>query len=265
MLSLHRSKAIPLFKHRNYYLWLILVGLLLRVIWAIAVPIAPVSDSVAYDTFAQNLANCQNYGWDCTTPSAYWPVGTSFIYAIFYRLFGHTYIPVIFFNLILFTLTSYLSMHLAELWFEKRVAALTGFLLMLWPSQIQFTTVLASEQTFIVLTLIAMALWVNDRINLWLKTVMVGVVLAATSYVRPTALLIPAVFLLIRYTSKREIVKSITATLVMFMVMALLIAPWSIRNTQAFGQFAMISTNGGTNLWMGNNPETTGEYMDLPG
>jgi len=45
---------------------------------------------------------------------------------------------------------------------------------------------------------------------------------------------------------------------------AALVAPWSVRNTNAFGQFVVISTNGGAVLWMGNNPASTGGYMDIP-
>lgn len=252
------------FKERRYYLWIALLAFIVRAIWAIVVPVMPVSDSAAYDTFAQNLANCQNYGWDCTTPSAYWPVGTSFIYALFYRLFGHTYTPIVVFNLVVGVLTVLLSMHLAERWFGRRIAALTGILLALWCSQIQFTTVLASEQIFTALVLAALVIWSRERTNLWLRAVMVGVVLAATSYVRPIAFLLPALLMFLRYVSTRKVRENITAALIMFSVIALLVAPWSIRNTQAFGQFVTISTNGGANLWMGNNPASTGGYMELP-
>jgi hypothetical protein len=46
--------------------------------------------------------------------------------------------------------------------------------------------------------------------------------------------------------------------------MGLLIAPWSYRNYQVFGQFVMMSTNGGVTLWMGNNANSNGGYMELP-
>ncbi|MBD2021873.1 glycosyltransferase family 39 protein [Leptolyngbya sp. FACHB-36] len=256
--------SFAVFKDRRYYLWIALVALLLRVAWAIAVPVIPVSDSNAYDTFAQNLAQCGNYGWDCTTPSAYWPVGTSFVYSLLYRAFGHHYLPIVLLNLLLAIATIWLAMHLAETWFGRRSAAMTGILLACWVSQIQFTTVLASEQPFMLLTVAALALWLNQHMNLWVKAAIVGVILAGASYVRPTALMIPALLLFLHYVRTREIVRSLGAALVMIAVIGLLIAPWAIRNTQAFGQFVTISTNGGANLWMGNNPTSTGGYMDLP-
>jgi hypothetical protein len=42
------------------------------------------------------------------------------------------------------------------------------------------------------------------------------------------------------------------------------IAPWSLRNARLFDRFVLISTNGGANTWMGNNPGSAGAYMELP-
>ncbi len=249
---------------RRYYRWILVAAFVLRLIWAIAVPVEPVSDSNAYDTFAKNLANCQNYGWDCDNPTAYWPVGTSFIYALLYRTFGHHYAPIVGLNLLLGLATIWLSMYLAERWFNRRVAVITGVLLALWVSQIQFVTVLASEPIFTFLIVAALALWEAKGIRFFLKAVLLGVVLAAASYVRPTALLAPVLLMFLRYMKTKEILRSLASAVIMLTVMALLIAPWTLRNAQAFGRAVTISTNGGANLWMGNNPASSGGYMDLP-
>jgi hypothetical protein len=45
---------------------------------------------------------------------------------------------------------------------------------------------------------------------------------------------------------------------------SLLFAPWSYRSVVLFDRFVLVSANGGVNLWMGNNPESTGGYMELP-
>jgi hypothetical protein len=173
-------------------------------------------------------------------------------------------LPIIIFNLLLAGLTIGLSIYLAERWFGRRTAALTGILLACWISQIQFTTVLASEQLFTTSILVGLTLWSQETINIWGRAALVGGILAAASYVRPTAMLIPVLLMFLRYLSTRKVKENLVATFVMFLVMGLLIAPWSIRNTQAFGQFVTISTNGGANLWMGNNPASTGAYMDMP-
>jgi hypothetical protein len=51
---------------------------------------------------------------------------------------------------------------------------------------------------------------------------------------------------------------------VALLVMLVCIAPWTARNHRVTDEFILISTNGGTNLWMGNNPDSTGWYQQLP-
>ena len=98
--------------------------------------------------------------------------------------------------------------------------------------------------------------------------VMTGAALAAASYVRPPALLLPAVFAFCRIVGPERgsrkwtaVAAEAAATVV---VMAVLIAPWTARNARVFGRFVVISTNGGVNLWMGNNSQSRGGYMELP-
>jgi hypothetical protein len=48
------------------------------------------------------------------------------------------------------------------------------------------------------------------------------------------------------------------------LILLVAVSPWTIRNYHAFNRFVLVSTNGGTNMWMGNNPETTGYYQPPP-
>ncbi len=45
---------------------------------------------------------------------------------------------------------------------------------------------------------------------------------------------------------------------------AIVISPWAVRNYVALHAFVPISTNGGINFWIGNNPRATGEYISPP-
>jgi len=253
-----------MFAAKRSLLGILLTAVLVRIIWALAVPVAPISDSVAYDTLAQNLASGFGYGWQPGEPTAYWPVGTSFIYSIFYRLLGHTYLPIIIFNTFLAIVTILATMYLANKWFDHRTAILAGLFLAVWPGQVQFTTVLASELIFTALVLVTLAVWWTEAIALPIRTLFVGCLLAGTCYVKPLALVIPIFLWLFQYRQERNLTKSLVSLVVMLSLMAVLIAPWSYRNYQAFGQFALISTNGGVNFWMGNNPASTGGYTPLP-
>lgn len=239
----------------------------LRAVWALAVPVVPVSDSVAYDTFARNLAAGLPYGWDGATPSAYWPVGAPFMYSLVYRVChpdAWGYWPATALNLVIGLVLVGLSMALAHRWFGRPVALATGVILALWPWHIQFTTVLASESIFTALCLAGILAWPATPKRLVLRGIAAGVILAAAAYVRPTALLIPVVLTMGSVIRERTALGPMLKLGLAALVMAACLAPWAYRNHVQIGKAALVSTNGGPNLWMGNNPGTSGFYEPLP-
>lgn len=43
-----------------------------------------------------------------------------------------------------------------------------------------------------------------------------------------------------------------------------IVAPWTVRNYSVFHKFVLVSSNAGFNLYVGNNPASTGEFSDVP-
>ena len=244
------------------------VALALRVIWGLLVPVVPLSDAYAYDILALNLSQHGIYGFSLGDPSAFWPVGTAAAYALLYDVFGHSYDAVIIFNILVGLLIVVLTMNLVERWFGFEISIITGFIIAVWPTLIQFTTIIASELLFTALVLSVMLL-VTIRSERSARGVLFldigcGVVMALAAYVRPIALLFPFLFGIILFLRAYEFRTSLRFAAVTVVTMAALIAPWTMRNLEVMGTFSIISTNGGVNLWMGNNPETTGEYQPPP-
>lgn len=247
------------------HLGILVLALVLRGGWGLAVPVVPMSDSQVYDNGARSLALGLGFAVDVGGPlSAFWPVGTSFLYSIPYRLFGFHYGPIVVLNAVLGTLSVALVMLLARRWFDEQVALLAGALLALWPSQIEFTTVLASETPYIAFTLLALWLWSEERIGWGARSVGVGILLAACAYIRTTATLLPLLFGLFRVCRGGRFGSTTLAVGAILGFIAVLVAPWTYRNYRVLGEPVAIATNSGANLWMGNNPQTTGEYMDEP-
>jgi 4-amino-4-deoxy-L-arabinose transferase-like glycosyltransferase len=258
------SSRWRLFLWHHPYARVLLLALALRAVWALLIPVVPISDSHAYDVFARNLASGLGYCWAPGRVTAYWPVGTPFVYSVFYVLFGHSYAPIVVFHVVLGLLTILCSMLLAERWFSRRVAIAAGLILALWPSQIEFTTVLASEPLFIALIVGSLWVWTTPRIGFWTRALLVGALLAFATYVRPTAALLPILFAMTALPRERRRARPIAAAVVASLVIAALLVPWAVRNERAFGSLVPTTTSGGANLWMGNNPESVGGYMPYP-
>lgn len=241
-----------------------LVAFFSRLAWGLAIPVIPISDSHAYDVFARNIANGFGYAWEPYHPSAYWPPGTSSIYALVFWLFGHHYLPVVLLQAVVGVAVVALSMLLARRWYGEAVALTAGWILACWPLLVQYTTILASELYLV--SFVLLAFWLaSAEERKWLgRAVAAGAALGAASYVRPIALAMAPLLFVREARDKRLRVRAVLACVVSIVAMCSVILPWSIRNWHVFHRFVPVSTNGGTNLWMGNNPESTGSYMELP-
>jgi len=250
---------------RRELIALIALALGLRALWALLVPFDPVSDSNAYHVFARNLAEHGVFGWRPGRPDAYWPPGAPFLYSLAYRALGAGGAAVVLVNLALAAAKIALVFVLTEAWFGRRAAIAAGLWLACWPAQIELTTALSSELAFDVALLLAV--FVFERVQRDASTLggaALGTVLAAASYVRPTALPLALGLAIVAFARGMPIARAARLALVATAVMLLWIAPWSARNHRVFGQFVAISANAGANLWMGNNPNAHGGYMALP-
>jgi Dolichyl-phosphate-mannose-protein mannosyltransferase len=205
------------------------------------------------------------FGWSAAHPDAYWPPGAPFLYSLAFRALGIGGAAVVALNLVLAVAKLALAFSLVRTWFGRRAAVLATAALACWPTQIALTTVLSSEHPFDVALLAAV--WAFERgwrDGTLAADAVIGVALAAASYVRPTALPLAAGFALIAWTRGAPLGRVLRLAFAASAVMALLIAPWSARNHRVFGRWVAVSANGGANLWMGNNPTANGGYVALP-
>lgn len=244
--------------------WALVFAFALRLMWGVLVPVVPMSDSLAYDVFAQNIAAGECFCWKPGAPTAHWAVGAAAVYALIYSVFGHSYVPIVILNVIVGVGTVAIAMSLARHWMGPVAAVVTGWLLALWPQLVQFTTILASEMLFNFCVLLAFWLATRSQWRWLARAMYVGVALAAAVYLRPIALLLAPLIYLPEAVSQRKLMKPLVACVVSCIVMFALVLPWSMRNLQVFGHFVLVSANAGANFWMGNNPNTTGAYMPLP-
>jgi 4-amino-4-deoxy-L-arabinose transferase-like glycosyltransferase len=184
---------------------------------------------------------------------------------VIFRALGHDLAAIAALNVVIDTLCIPLVMILARRWFSSLAAIFSGAIYAVWPSQIEFTSVLASELLFNLFLLLSLWTAAVSPSRSWvLKRTFAGLCLAAASYVRPTTL--PLVLpLAAALLWRREIPSQVLRfSVVVIVVMAICIAPWTLRNVRELGAPILISSNGAANMWMGNYPKSTGAYMALP-
>ena len=235
----------------------------LRLAWSALIPVVPVSDGDAYDILARMLAEHGVYGWAPDRPSAYWPVGTSAIYAALYFFFGHNYTAIVVLNVALSSGIVGLTIWLGRILFNDTIGVIAGGLMAIWPTQVAYVTILSSELPFTVFFLSGFVAWFSSRMAPWfVRAAVSGLAFGGAIYVRPAAMFLPFVVWLSAIPNWRKLRDRLPMLLITIIVIGATIAPWSIRNTKLFGHFVMLSTNGGVALWVGNNPSATGYYMD---
>ena len=245
------------------------VALLVRVIWAALIPVDPVSDAQAYETFARNLADHGVYGFTPDQPGAYWAVGTAALYAGAYQVVGDWSLATVLINLVSSLIVVWGLWDLGRRWFGAREGLIAAGLFALWPMPIQFVTTMASEVHFMAASLLGLMAWDRARAPkgaaFWAWTALAGLALAGATYLRPIALLMPAaLFLAMLLTQPRAaLVTGLKAALITVIIFAC-VSPWSARNERLFGEPVFMSTNFWANFWMGNHPGTNGEYAVLP-
>lgn len=265
-----QRKRFSQFLMKNYSRYVVAIlalGLALRVAWAIAVPVQPLSDPFEFDQIAQNLASGGGFGLERGIPTSQWVPGPPIVFAFFFLILGHTYLPIVILNIFLGALIIAEAMLLAGQWFNRRVSLTTGLLLALWLNLIEFTTILASELLYCALLLGALLLWTHSAYGRNKRAIGAGLLLGAACYLRVIGLTMPFLFIALewlrgrRLTSIQALRQSLAPIALLGMTLALVIAPWSIRNTLTFGRFILITTNGGEVLWNGNNIGSDGKSM----
>lgn len=250
-------------EHKRTALWIIVVGMIARLAWVLMFPVEPVSDGAAYEVLARTLVEHGVYGFSSTEPSAYWAVGTSAIVAVTYLIFGESNLGVVLTNLAASLVMLVLIYRLGTHYFGRLAGLCALAITALWPNLIMFTSVLSSELYFIALCCAGLLSWEN-RGRGWIYIILCGLCWGAACYVRPVIVLLPFALALSSWGKWRELAQAGASAIGVFLLILLLVSPWTYRNYQVFGEPVLVSTNFGPNLWMGNNPQTNGRYQELP-
>lgn len=254
--------------NRRTLAFIVLGAVILRAIWAVLVPVIPISDGEAYAAFARTLAEHHVFGWTKDEPFAFWPPGTTLLHALAYKIFGPHYAGIVTLNIALSAGLIVTSTRVAERMFGARVGLVTALLLAIWPTLVVYPTIFASEIPFLFFTILALDVWTSGAKSALYRGILAGLLLGFAALIRPLALLLPIVYaisVLFQFGMGREkILHQLQLGVLALVAMMAVVAPWAWRNYQLFDDVVLISTNGGITLWMGNAPNTDGSYLPVP-
>lgn len=257
---------------------IVFVGLVLRLLYMREVMQAPdfavpLTDAAYKDYWARALLS-----GDWTPPpgipdpeiatSPYLrPPAYPFFLAFIYLLSGGSYLAVRVVQMGFGIANIFLAFFLGRALFGRGPGLLAaGFMSVYWV-MIYFEQELNSP-TLIVFLLLTITLLLRrwpEALN-WRRAWIPGVLFGILALDRPETLLLTPLLLGWAWwvTRGRHAPRQVYAALAVFLVgIAAMIAPVTARNTFKTGDFVLICTIGGLNLYAGNNPDATGDFPDI--
>jgi len=219
----------------------------LAVIWL--VPIDQFSDELWYYTRGVTLAAGQGYS-EGGIATAYWPPGWPGLLGLLFWLFGSSPLVGQIANLVFAALTFLLSLSLASTLFaDKLVGRLTVLILTFYPNQIGYVPALATEVFYTALLLLAVLVIIRG--HGLARLIVSGILFGIATLTKAQTLFIPAFLFAAWWLLARDrgrLLAVVGRAAVVYTAMAIVVLPWTARNYAVFGEFVLISTNGGGTL-----------------
>jgi len=260
--------------------WLVaifLVAFSLRLAWIGYVSPDPADgrydDTVWYDFTARKLADGKGYVFDPTIwldgegnriyeddsiggPTALWPIGYPLILSTVYTVFGGSLLAAKLLNALLGAATALALYGVGTKLFNRRVGLLAAFLLALFPSHIFFSTLTMTEVTYtflFVLLLYLIIAWTLERQSSTpYQLLALGLLVGAGTMVRGELLLFPVVMVAVWFLAYRSWAKVGRHLGLVLVGMAVLFAPWTVRNVVQMGAPIVTTTGMGQVLLQGH-------------
>ncbi|MBC7188549.1 MAG: glycosyltransferase family 39 protein [Calditrichaeota bacterium] len=218
-----------------------------------------VGDQAAYERIAREWVS----GGQFMPGSSYRPPAYPAFVAAIYWVFGPHRVAVELAQALIGAVTALLVMLLARHLFSSRAAVVAGWTVALLPVLVHFSAQLMAETLFTALLIAVLLILVRDDTRgAGQAVVWAGVLVGLGALMRPNVLLLPAALAFWwRWSCRLPVLATFKKTLLCLAVALVTILPWSIRNLNVQGSFVPVSTNGGVNLWIGNNEHATGDWL----
>lgn len=250
-------------KELNILIAILTIGFILRLIWIFFFsPQELVSDSLHYHRLAESVLSGKGYFF--RNFYAFRPPGYSFFLAGVYSIFGVSTLAVKIVQAVLGIATAFIIYLLTKKLSNSRTALLAASFFTFYPQFIRYPGEILCETLFLFLFILCVYfIYKYIDVSTHRQGIIAGVLLGLSALTREAALyfFVFTVIWMFLYKGKGNAKNIFKKSFLVFIFMALTIAPWTIRNYLVYPKFVLISTNSGTNFYIGNNPEATGMYL----
>lgn len=256
-------------------LWKVALGWVLltvavRLVWLWFQPAVPEWDGAIYHRTAERIARGMGFvdTWNNLPPykpTAFYPVGYPALLGLFYFVFGSHFWVAGAINVLSSAICTASSVVMAERAWGRVPAHVAAALFTFSPGGVLYCSAYMTELVSAALLCLAVltALRYRDTGKAsW--AIWTGLLLGYGGLVRPPALLVaPVIAVLARPPSTAFVLGTIRALVLVGLASVCVVLPWTARNCRQLDGCALVSLNGGSNLWIGADPAAMGTYRDL--
>ncbi len=240
------------------------LSLFLKIRFVRNIPTKPVFDFAAYQEIASNIFNNLGHtygGQHIAFQGMGYPTALGFIY----KLAGNNdEMTAKIFNIVLSMLTLIIIYLILIKITQSRLIIYGAYTITaLLPNYIAYNNVIGTEVFFTFLFSIILLLQVYP-FKPWIRYPLWGIFIGAAALTKPFFMAYPVVAAFMYWLKTKKLRQAVISFASLFLIMALVIAPWTYRNYKKFGRFIPISYNSGYVLYINNNHyNATGAWMDL--
>lgn len=273
---MYKANIITKINTKLFIILLIIIAIVPRLIWVYFVQTQPFSDFLHLHNYGINASNGDFKGFVDFYACFPFKIGFGMVLAGLYSLFGTSVMVAKLFNVFLSIILVVLLYVGGRMLYSEKAGRIAALMAALWPAQIMYTSVIASEHLFMVLftASVMLILWFVKKYtyknyeitNGNLMLIGIGVLTACAQLVRPMAMLLLPVFAVFILVYKKYRAKTINSIGLSIKSIALvLICYFGLINIinipiQNATGVDVTQSNGGFNLMVGTNIKSNGTF-----
>jgi len=250
-------------------LFVFLLSLILRILIIAFYPVSPLAggDQEAFWSYGQGIASGQGFRsefepWLADRP----PLYSHFLAGIF-NIFGEEKPAVFMVQAVIGAIAAALFYLVAVRILGERRGLLAGVMFGMMPHFLLFTKQILTEALYIPLLVLLLGVLIlpERKVRSVWYWILPGILLGLIGLVRREALLPGGLILILAAMRYHKLDKLRIGAIILVAALGVIIslAPWMLRNWGVLGT-PMLSSSGGVNFMVGNNPNGTGGYSPPP-